>query len=60
MSQADFIRVSHLEDRVRFLEEAVGSIIARLQKLENGQKMALARAGKTVSRETEPNVLIAG
>lgn len=56
MSQADFNRVSRLEDRIRFLEDALNALVPRLQKLENSQKMAVARAGK---EKPELNVLAA-
>ena len=57
MSQADFNRVSRLEERVKQLEGICEALAADLEKLKNQQRMAIARAGK---EKPEMNVRAAG
>ena len=57
MSQADFNRVSRLEERVRLLEGICEALAVDLEKLKNQQRMAIARAGK---EKPGLNVLAAG
>ena len=57
MSQADFNRVTALENRIKQLEGIYEALAADLERLKNQQRMAIARAGK---EKPELNVLAAG